>query len=200
MPSRMLCWASGRSSLFGMQGNKGDDFIAHSGQRTKPRYNHSKESVNIGSSYNIQLYFQVIAFCDVDVKKISRGYYTYEESQVIYCYTSTAVVTGDLYIQELPRPRIPILHFIAAKPPFVICVKWVSGAIRVMHCPKLATAVVYFEFPKGFNRWWIWVQSELSESSRRKGLLPLQLAWWALALEWGQLHVTTCSLGTRPAT
>ncbi|XP_040845848.1 UDP-GlcNAc:betaGal beta-1,3-N-acetylglucosaminyltransferase-like protein 1 isoform X3 [Ochotona curzoniae] len=48
---------------------------------------------------------KVVAFCDVDENKIRKGFYCYEESQ------------------ERPRPRVPILHFRAARPPFVICVK-----------------------------------------------------------------------------
>ncbi|KAM9296420.1 queuosine-tRNA galactosyltransferase [Gastrophryne carolinensis] len=48
---------------------------------------------------------KVVAFCDVDVNKISKGFYTYEESQ------------------ERPKPKIPILHFKEAAPPFIICVK-----------------------------------------------------------------------------
>ncbi|XP_002739011.1 queuosine-tRNA galactosyltransferase-like [Saccoglossus kowalevskii] len=48
---------------------------------------------------------KVIAFCDVDIKKIRKGVYNYEESQ------------------ETPKPQIPILHFSDAKPPFIICVK-----------------------------------------------------------------------------
>ncbi|XP_019615016.1 PREDICTED: UDP-GlcNAc:betaGal beta-1,3-N-acetylglucosaminyltransferase-like protein 1 isoform X1 [Branchiostoma belcheri] len=48
---------------------------------------------------------KVAAFCDVDVKKIEKGFYTYEESR------------------ELPKPRVPIIHFKEASPPFVICVK-----------------------------------------------------------------------------
>ncbi|XP_077109706.1 queuosine-tRNA galactosyltransferase isoform X3 [Ranitomeya variabilis] len=48
---------------------------------------------------------KVLAFCDVDVKKISKGFYTFEESE------------------EHPKPRIPVLHFSEAKPPFIICVK-----------------------------------------------------------------------------
>ncbi|XP_040845850.1 UDP-GlcNAc:betaGal beta-1,3-N-acetylglucosaminyltransferase-like protein 1 isoform X5 [Ochotona curzoniae] len=51
---------------------------------------------------------KVVAFCDVDENKIRKGFYCYEESQ------------------ERPRPRVPILHFRAARPPFVICVKLVS--------------------------------------------------------------------------
>ncbi|KAM9044541.1 queuosine-tRNA galactosyltransferase isoform 2-T5 [Megaptera novaeangliae] len=48
---------------------------------------------------------QVVAFCDVDEKKIKKGFYCYEDSQ------------------ERPKPRVPVLHFRAAQPPFVICVK-----------------------------------------------------------------------------
>ncbi|XP_039332586.1 queuosine-tRNA galactosyltransferase isoform X2 [Saimiri boliviensis] len=48
---------------------------------------------------------KVVAFCDVDEKKIRKGFYCHEDSQ------------------ERPKPRIPILHFRAARPPFIICVK-----------------------------------------------------------------------------
>ncbi|CAI9163614.1 unnamed protein product [Rangifer tarandus platyrhynchus] len=48
---------------------------------------------------------KVAAFCDVDENKIRKGFYCYEDSQ------------------ERPKPRIPVLHFRAARPPFVICVK-----------------------------------------------------------------------------
>nr|XP_045231465.1 UDP-GlcNAc:betaGal beta-1,3-N-acetylglucosaminyltransferase-like protein 1 isoform X5 [Macaca fascicularis] len=48
---------------------------------------------------------KVVAFCDVDENKIRKGFYCHEDSQ------------------ERPKPRIPILHFRAARPPFIICVK-----------------------------------------------------------------------------
>ncbi|KAM5305973.1 queuosine-tRNA galactosyltransferase isoform 3-T5 [Glossophaga mutica] len=48
---------------------------------------------------------KVVAFCDVDENKIRKGFYCYEDSL------------------ERPKPRVPILHFRAARPPFVICVK-----------------------------------------------------------------------------
>uniref|UniRef100_A0A8C5UWY4 UDP-GlcNAc:betaGal beta-1,3-N-acetylglucosaminyltransferase like 1 n=2 Tax=Microcebus murinus TaxID=30608 RepID=A0A8C5UWY4_MICMU len=48
---------------------------------------------------------KVVAFCDVDQNKIQKGFYCYEDSQ------------------ERPKPRVPVLHFRAARPPFVICVK-----------------------------------------------------------------------------
>uniref|UniRef100_A0A8V1AK53 UDP-GlcNAc:betaGal beta-1,3-N-acetylglucosaminyltransferase like 1 n=1 Tax=Gallus gallus TaxID=9031 RepID=A0A8V1AK53_CHICK len=48
---------------------------------------------------------KVTAFCDVDEKKIAKGFYTFEESE------------------ERPKPKIPICHFREATPPFIICVK-----------------------------------------------------------------------------
>uniref|UniRef100_A0A8C5Q9T1 UDP-GlcNAc:betaGal beta-1,3-N-acetylglucosaminyltransferase like 1 n=1 Tax=Leptobrachium leishanense TaxID=445787 RepID=A0A8C5Q9T1_9ANUR len=48
---------------------------------------------------------KVVAFCDVDEKKISKGFYTYEDSK------------------ERAKPKIPIVHFRDAKPPFIICIK-----------------------------------------------------------------------------
>ncbi|XP_053939241.1 UDP-GlcNAc:betaGal beta-1,3-N-acetylglucosaminyltransferase-like protein 1 isoform X2 [Cuculus canorus] len=48
---------------------------------------------------------KVTAFCDVDEKKITKGFYTYEESE------------------ETPKPKIPIRHFRDASPPLIICVK-----------------------------------------------------------------------------
>ncbi|XP_029422596.1 UDP-GlcNAc:betaGal beta-1,3-N-acetylglucosaminyltransferase-like protein 1 isoform X5 [Nannospalax galili] len=48
---------------------------------------------------------KVVAFCDVDENKIKKGFYCHEDSQ------------------ERPKPQVPILHFRAAQPPFVICVK-----------------------------------------------------------------------------
>lgn len=38
----------------------------------------------------------------------------------------SAALTPCVSWQERPRPRVPILHFRAARPPFVICVKLVS--------------------------------------------------------------------------
>ncbi|XP_066517563.1 queuosine-tRNA galactosyltransferase [Hoplias malabaricus] len=48
---------------------------------------------------------KVKAFCDVDENKIKKLFYTYEESK------------------ERPKPKIPVLHFKDASPPFVVCVK-----------------------------------------------------------------------------
>ncbi|KAG7491352.1 hypothetical protein MATL_G00002720 [Megalops atlanticus] len=48
---------------------------------------------------------KVKAFCDVDEKKIRKGFYTYEESK------------------ERPKPKIPVQHFRDASPPYIICVK-----------------------------------------------------------------------------
>ncbi|XP_072513321.1 queuosine-tRNA galactosyltransferase isoform X2 [Salminus brasiliensis] len=48
---------------------------------------------------------KVKAFCDVDKNKIQKGFYTYEESK------------------ERPKPKIPVLHYKDASPPFIVCVK-----------------------------------------------------------------------------
>lgn len=48
---------------------------------------------------------KVTMFCDVDDSKIKKGFYIYEESK------------------ETPKPKIPIVHFSAVKPPIIICVK-----------------------------------------------------------------------------
>lgn len=59
--------------------------------------------------YSFYLSFQdkVVAFCDVDRRKIGQNYVSYEP-----------------ILKEVGRP-IPIIHFTEAKPPFVICVKMV---------------------------------------------------------------------------
>ncbi|XP_041364831.1 UDP-GlcNAc:betaGal beta-1,3-N-acetylglucosaminyltransferase-like protein 1 isoform X3 [Gigantopelta aegis] len=48
---------------------------------------------------------KVVAFCDVDSKKISKGFYIYEESK------------------EKLKPKIPIIYYTNVKPPIVVCVK-----------------------------------------------------------------------------
>ncbi|XP_064478546.1 queuosine-tRNA galactosyltransferase-like [Ornithodoros turicata] len=48
---------------------------------------------------------KVVAFCDVDEKKIAKKVYIHEESE------------------EVPRPRVPIIHFLQATAPLVICMK-----------------------------------------------------------------------------
>lgn len=48
---------------------------------------------------------KVVAFCDVDAKKLAKGAYTHEDSQIS------------------PKVKIPIVHFKVAAPPFIICIK-----------------------------------------------------------------------------
>ena len=48
---------------------------------------------------------KVIAFCDVDQRKISRGFYTYEESSA------------------QPKPKIPIVHYSQVEKPIIACIK-----------------------------------------------------------------------------
>uniref|UniRef100_A0A8C1MLQ4 UDP-GlcNAc:betaGal beta-1,3-N-acetylglucosaminyltransferase-like 1 n=2 Tax=Cyprinus carpio TaxID=7962 RepID=A0A8C1MLQ4_CYPCA len=74
---------------------------------------------------------KVKAFCDVDENKIHKGFYTYEESK------------------ERPKPRIPVLHFTNASPPFIVCVKLdmtqgvLEGNLRSL---QLKEGVHYYHF------------------------------------------------------
>ncbi|XP_045428245.1 UDP-GlcNAc:betaGal beta-1,3-N-acetylglucosaminyltransferase-like protein 1 isoform X2 [Pipistrellus kuhlii] len=68
-------------------------------------WNAGKQGRRLYRSLTAESRHKVVAFCDVDENKIKKGFYCYEDSQ------------------ERPKPRVPILHFRAARPPFVICVK-----------------------------------------------------------------------------
>ncbi|XP_070581001.1 queuosine-tRNA galactosyltransferase-like [Ptychodera flava] len=76
-----------------------------SGWQTFTIWNAGKEGRKFYRALNEDNQKKVVAFCDVDIKKITKGVYIYEESK------------------EQPKPRVPIIHFSDAKPPFIICVK-----------------------------------------------------------------------------
>ncbi|KAM8842029.1 queuosine-tRNA galactosyltransferase isoform 1-T1 [Synchiropus picturatus] len=74
---------------------------------------------------------KVKAFCDVDEKKIKKGFYTYEDSK------------------ERPKRRVPIVSYKDASPPFVICVKLdMTGGIleENINSLNLVEGVNYFHF------------------------------------------------------
>ncbi|XP_047614380.1 UDP-GlcNAc:betaGal beta-1,3-N-acetylglucosaminyltransferase-like protein 1 isoform X10 [Phacochoerus africanus] len=71
-------------------------------------WNAGRQGRRLYRSLTAESRHKVVAFCDVDENKIQKGFYCHEESQ------------------ERPKPRIPVLHFRAARPPFVICVKLVT--------------------------------------------------------------------------
>lgn len=74
---------------------------------------------------------KVTAFCDVDENKIQKGFYTYEESK------------------ERPKPKIPVLHFRNASPPFIVCVKldMTDGVLEGnLHSLQLTEGVHYYHF------------------------------------------------------
>ncbi|XP_060755218.1 UDP-GlcNAc:betaGal beta-1,3-N-acetylglucosaminyltransferase-like protein 1 isoform X2 [Neoarius graeffei] len=74
---------------------------------------------------------KVKAFCDVDESKIKKGFYTYEESK------------------ERPKPRIPVLHYRDASPPFIVCVKLdMTGGVleETLLSLGLMEGVDYFHF------------------------------------------------------
>ncbi|XP_049576335.1 queuosine-tRNA galactosyltransferase isoform X1 [Syngnathus scovelli] len=74
---------------------------------------------------------KVKAFCDVDHNKINKGFYTYEDSK------------------ERPKPRIPILHYKDASPPFIICVKLdMTGGVleENLNSLQLKEGIDFFHF------------------------------------------------------
>ncbi|KAH3871431.1 UDP-GlcNAc:betaGal beta-1,3-N-acetylglucosaminyltransferase-like protein 1 [Dreissena polymorpha] len=68
-------------------------------------WNAGKQGRKLFRSLTPENQAKVVFFCDVDKNKISKGYYVYEESK------------------SQPKPRIPVISFKDAKPPFIICVK-----------------------------------------------------------------------------
>ncbi|XP_036919541.1 UDP-GlcNAc:betaGal beta-1,3-N-acetylglucosaminyltransferase-like protein 1 isoform X2 [Sturnira hondurensis] len=68
-------------------------------------WNAGRQGRRLYRSLSARAQRKVVAFCDVDQNKIKKGFYCYEDSL------------------ERPKPRVPILHFRAARPPFIICVK-----------------------------------------------------------------------------
>jgi len=69
----------------------------------------------------------------VDKKKIEQKFYNYEESNVSGSFRERLELKIELFsflLQDVPKPRIPIIHFSNATPPFVLCVKLVS-VVRV---------------------------------------------------------------------
>ncbi|KAL3876188.1 hypothetical protein ACJMK2_034059 [Sinanodonta woodiana] len=74
---------------------------------------------------------KVSAFCDVDAKKIAKKFYIYEESK------------------ERPKPKIPVIDFREAEPPFIICIKLdlTSGSFeKNIESLKLLEGIDYFHF------------------------------------------------------
>ena len=68
-------------------------------------WNAGKQGRKFYRSLSFSFKNRVIAFCDVDIKKIKKGFYTYQLSE------------------NKIKPTIPVLHFSEALKPFVICMK-----------------------------------------------------------------------------
>nr|XP_045231473.1 UDP-GlcNAc:betaGal beta-1,3-N-acetylglucosaminyltransferase-like protein 1 isoform X13 [Macaca fascicularis] len=110
---------------------------------------------------------QVVAFCDVDENKIRKGFYCHEDSQ------------------ERPKPRIPILHFRAARPPFIICVKLVDTGhpqpLALEEAPQWPPGArrggteLYLLLPPGPHRGRLRGQPEVVALAGGPGLPSLQL-------------------------
>nr|XP_020023715.1 UDP-GlcNAc:betaGal beta-1,3-N-acetylglucosaminyltransferase-like protein 1 isoform X3 [Castor canadensis]XP_020023716.1 UDP-GlcNAc:betaGal beta-1,3-N-acetylglucosaminyltransferase-like protein 1 isoform X3 [Castor canadensis] len=95
-------------------------------------WNAGKQGRRLYRSLTAASQHKVVAFCDVDENKIRKGFYCYEDTQGRFWHRPQGPClheeSKDSYgqpisLQERPKPRIPILHFRAAQPPFVICVK-----------------------------------------------------------------------------
>lgn len=67
-------------------------------------WNAGKQGRKFYRSLSKEAQRKVVAFCDVDAKKVN-SFYAYEESP------------------ERPKPKVPIVHFTEAHPPLVICMK-----------------------------------------------------------------------------
>ena len=73
-------WCPNGSSLpFGMLARKDVDSIDHLTTMTSKRLCLWYHVIQSGDRSTV---LQVVAFCDVDVKKINKGFYIYEESDV----------------------------------------------------------------------------------------------------------------------
>ncbi|ELT91284.1 hypothetical protein CAPTEDRAFT_97415 [Capitella teleta] len=68
-------------------------------------WNAGKQGRKFFRSLSVENQRKVKCFCDVDPKKINKKFYVYEETD------------------EMPKPRIPIIHFTQVKPPLILCVK-----------------------------------------------------------------------------
>ncbi|XP_036412981.1 UDP-GlcNAc:betaGal beta-1,3-N-acetylglucosaminyltransferase-like protein 1 isoform X1 [Colossoma macropomum] len=94
-------------------------------------WNAGKQGRKLYRSLNPTNQKKVRAFCDVDENKIKKGFYTYEESK------------------ERPKPKIPILHFRDASPPFIVCVKldMTGGVLEdILLSLKLTEGKDYYHF------------------------------------------------------
>lgn len=86
-------------------------------------WNAGKQGRRLFRSLEEQYRSRVVSFCDVDTKKIQQGVYIYEDSKL------------------RPKPRVPIIHFTNAKPPFVICVKLVNFPFQ-----SIVEKLIYLHF------------------------------------------------------
>ena len=68
-------------------------------------WNAGKQGRKLYRSLSEQNQRKVIAFCDVDEKKIAQGFYTHQESEF------------------RPKPQVPIVHYSQVEKPIIICIK-----------------------------------------------------------------------------
>lgn len=80
-------------------------------------WNAGKEGRRLFRSLSVINRNKVIAFCDVDEKKISKQWYTYERNGLDSEDRISRLTKG-------VKPKVPICHFRSAHPPFIICLKF----------------------------------------------------------------------------
>ena len=68
-------------------------------------WNAGKQGRKLYRSLSEENRVKVVSFCDVDTKKIKKGFYTFEETK------------------ERPKPRIPIVHYSQVEKPLIVCLK-----------------------------------------------------------------------------
>ena len=117
------CGSCDLSSLFGMLARKDVGSISHDDPQQKVCLQY--HVIRSGDQSTV---LQVVAFCDVVMKKINKGFYIYEESDVCIVL-SLSVYDIIIVVDYIPKPKVPIIHFKEAHPPLLICVKWVSSHV-----------------------------------------------------------------------
>lgn len=84
-------------------------------------WNAGKEGRRFYRSLSTQNRSKVVAFCDVDKKKIDKGWYVYEMD----CAGDHQAGDDPSSVKKMrkDKPHVPIVHYSQMEPPVVICVK-----------------------------------------------------------------------------
>ncbi len=123
----MLCSGTGASSPSGTPANKGDDCTVPSGQRTKPRsvvpHTHTRPLCYYCTSSLLRSWHFVTW---IPRRYLEVATLTKKARFADPPYWCAPTVRASSSVQEVCKPKVPIVHFTAARLPFLLCVKWVS--------------------------------------------------------------------------